>query len=165
MKNSIILFTFSLLLISCKKETPLIDKPKEIPVLETETKSEKDTIKNTVKLETFGFPQEVEGCSCYFAENRAEFIKQNYIYVDDFQKNSFIKINGNQIKLEYLKENEVLPEKDLNIKAKNKDYSVAVIGKKVEDGEIETALYEGKIILENSKGEKSEFDFYGECGC
>lgn len=162
--NKLLLVFVAILIISCKKDNNITnDKPAEVQQTSKMQSAKNDSVKLT--LETFGFPQEVEGCSCYFAENRSEFVKQNYIYVDDFQKSAFIKINGEQIKAEYLKENEVLPEKDLNLKAESDDYKITVKGIKVEKGEIETALYEGTITVETKDGKKIESEFYGECGC
>ena len=158
-------FILLVLFFSCKKEEKIVQE-KVVPKIETKTEIKKDTLTaKEIKLEVFGFPQEVQGCSCYFATDREEFVKQNYIYVDDFQQNAFIKINGEQIKLEFDRKNEVLPEKKLNINLHNDQFKVNLKGKAVEEGEIETHLYKGKLTVENKAGKKTVIPVYGECGC
>lgn len=157
-----ILLVFSLQ--SCKKEASK-DVSKVNHAQKTSGKKSDSLDSKILELQSFGFPQEVEGCSCYFAKNREEFIKQNYIYVDDFQRFSFLTINGELVKIPYGKQNEVLPEKNLNIESKNKEYSVKIKGKLIEQGEIETALYEGILEVTKSDGSKVSSKIYGECGC
>lgn len=158
-------FIFLLLFFSCKKEERIAQE-KAVPKIETKTEIKKDTLTTKeIKLEVFGFPQEVQGCSCYFATDREEFVKQNYIYVDDFQQNGFIKVNSEQIKLEFDRKNEVLPEKTLNINLHNDQFKVNLKGKAVEEGEIETHLYKGTLTVENKAGKKTVIPVYGECGC
>ena len=164
MKNWI-LVAAAVTVISCKKEEKIAIE-KSPAKFNTETfKKQESKIQRSIKLEAFAFPQEIEGCSCYFAVDREQFIKQNYIYVDDYQKNAFLRINGRQIKLGYDKKNEVLPEKSLNINASNPDYKLHLKGKIVEQGEIETALYKGTLTVETMDGKKTETPVYGECGC
>lgn len=158
-------FIFLLLFLSCKKEEKTALE-KVVPKIETPAENKKDTLTTKeIKLEVFGFPQEVQGCSCYFATDREEFVKQNYIYVDDYQQNGFIKINGERIKLEFDRKNEVLPEKTLNINLHNDQFKVNLKGKAVEEGEIETHLYKGTLTVENKAGKKTVVAVYGECGC
>lgn len=155
-----ILTLLSVALLSCKKD-------KE-PATQTPATTQK-TVKKTVgklALESFGFPEEVEGCSCYFAENRQEFIKQNYIYVDDYQKNAFIKINSELIKIPFEKSKDNSPGKQLNISIKNDDYSVELKAERIQEGEMETQLYKGNITVTNlSTKDKIQLPIYGECGC
>ena len=85
--------------------------------------------------------------------------------MDDYQQNGFIKINGERIKLEFDRKNEVLPDKTLNINLHNDQFKVNLKGKAVEEGEIETHLYKGTLTVENKAGKKTVVDVYGECGC
>lgn len=164
MKKFLVLLTLTVLF-SCKKEEK-ITADKTVSPTETKVEVQKDIAKSKgLTLETFGFPQEIQGCSCYFATDREQFIKQNYIYVDDYQQNGYVKINGRQIKLKYDKKNEVLPEKSLNINLHSDDYKVNLKGTVVEEGEIETALYKGTLTIETKDGKKIETPVYGECGC
>lgn len=154
----------STVIIGCKKETPKENLPKtENKITVTPKTSEQKAEKP--KLETFGFPEEVEGCSCYFAENRQEFVKQNYLYVDDYQKNVYLKINGKRVKIPYDKTTKEPNMKNLNIQVKNDDYTITLKGKLVEEGEIETNLYKGTLTVEDRNGQKTEKPVYGECGC
>lgn len=160
MKRILFLFFTLIMLISCKKEAETA-----IPKTQIESKTAKKVAKK-LDLETFGFPAEVEGCSCYFAENRQEFIKQNYIYVDDFQKNAFVKINSEQIKFPLDDGKENTPGKQLYISIKNDNYSVELKADMIQEGEIETQLYKGTITVINLEtNEKIQLPVYGECGC
>lgn len=160
MERIFLLFLGLMLLVSCKKETETF-----APKTENKQKpAKKATLKPT--LQTFAFPAEVEGCSCYFAENRQEFIKQNYIYVDDFQKNAFIKINSELMKIPLNEGKKGSPGKQLNISIKNDDYSVELKAVMIEEGEIETQLYKGTITVTNLETkQKIRLPVYGECGC
>ncbi len=164
MRKIFALFVIAVLF-SCKKEEK-ISTEKTVPKTETKVETKKDSaVAKDLQLENFGFPQEIQGCSCYFATDREQFVKQNYIYVDDYQQNGFIKINGKLFKLDYDKKNEVLPEKALNINLHNNDYKVQLKGTVVEEGEIETALYKGTLTVESKDGKKTVIPVYGECGC
>lgn len=59
---------------------------------------------NNAKLETFAFPAEVEGCSCYFAKDKQDFEQEKYVYVDEFGKNAFLKSEGKMLKIPLKKE-------------------------------------------------------------
>lgn len=164
MRKLFLLSLISSVIIGCKKETPKLNSQKSenktiVAQQVTKQKTEK------LKLETFGFPEEVEGCSCYFAENRQEFVKQNYLYVDDYQKNTYLKINGKQVKISFDKTAKEPNMKNLNIQVKNDDYTITLKAKPVDEGEIETNLYKGTLTVEDRNGQKTETPVYGECGC
>ncbi len=152
--------------ISCKKTEDI----KEKNILQKQnitstTKKVSETKSQKIELGTIQFPEEIEGCSCYFAANRQEFVKQNYLYVDDYQKNAYLKINGENVKIPFDKDKKDMNMKNLNIQVKNDDYTVTLKCKMVEEGEVETNLYKGTLTVENNNGQKIQTPVYGECGC
>ncbi|MHA6698188.1 hypothetical protein [Chryseobacterium sp. A321] len=116
-------------------------------------------------FKSFAFPQQVEGCSCYFGATRKEFINQNYIYVDDFEKSVFLQLGDNGIQIKYGDKNEVTGNDSLILESKGKDFNLLLKAKKIDQGEVETALYQGKMTLTTEEGIIIESMIYGECGC
>lgn len=113
-------------------------------------------------METFNFPEEVQGCSCYFAKDKADFEAQKYIYVDDYGNNATVKIGGKKIKFP-MQEGDFDPSnfgKTLN----NGEYKLKMTGKKTNDSE-EAMMFQGEITVENKNGETTTSTIYGECGC
>ena len=118
---------------------------------------------NVHQLDKFGFPPEVEGCSCYFAQNKEDFQKENFVYVDDYGNHSYIKINGKLIKIQM--EEGDFDLGSLNRTIENSDYKIHMTGKKISEME-ETIMFEGELNVENKKtGEIFNTPIYGECGC
>lgn len=117
---------------------------------------------NQINLETFAFPAEVNGCSCYFAKNKEDFESEKYIYIDDYGNTAFLKIDGKTIKIP-MKEGDFDPD-NFNKTIKNDDLTITITGNKVKELE-EVMMFEGKMTVENKKGEKTVTPIYGECGC
>lgn len=162
----LLLILSAVLLSSCqKKESSFNTKPKastalaNTPLQRAIEKGEKPTFK------TFGFPQQVEGCSCYFASNRKEFINQNYIYVDDFEKSVFVQLNDEVMQIEYGDKNQMTANDSLVLESKGKDFKLFLKAKKIDQGDLETALYQGTLKLVTDQGVLIESPIYGECGC
>lgn len=127
-----------------------------------------DTITNynqILTLDTFStFPPEIDGCSCYFSNDSIAFKKGEYIYMNDYAKTSFLKINGVLTKLTQTDFKEI---DSLNIKAtyKNDNYEMIIESTdRMQNGD-ETWLKTGTIELSDKKGETITKKFYGECGC
>ncbi|MBF6609564.1 MAG: hypothetical protein ITF99_00260 [Chryseobacterium sp.] len=116
-----------------------------------------------LSLQTFGFPQEVEGCSCYFAENKTDFEKENFLYVDDYGNSAYIKVNGKLIKIP-MEEGDFDPS-NFNKIIENEDYSISMSGRKVHEGD-ETMQFEGVMTVKEKKtGREFTSSVFGECGC
>lgn len=165
-KRTPLMLLLGFLILSCnKKEETGNNVPSQKNKIETKVQSSKEKDSKEFQLQTFGFPAEVEGCSCYFAKSREEFIRQNYLYVDDFQRYSYIQIGGELQKIPYGKTNEVLPEKDLSIHSSNDSFKIEIDGKLIDLGEVETALYQGTMKVTSNDGSVIETPIYGECGC
>lgn len=117
-----------------------------------------DTTKE-IHLESFSdFPEEIDGCSCYFSISKDELKNRNYIFINDFGNIAFIKIDGNLIRFELTNH-----DNDIYIYNYN-DYTmkVEIIKRKFIDSELE--LEKGIITIDTPKGELKQ-KFIGECGC
>ena len=155
-----------MMLFSCKKEEQITEsKPLTTDSLKVETDSMNvgtaETL-NQINLETFGFPAEVNGCSCYFSKNKEDFDQEKYIYIDDYGNNAYLKIDGKTVKIK-MKEGDFDPDNFSKV-IKNEEISVTIQGKKVNELE-EVMMFEGTMTVENKKGEKTITPIYGECGC
>ena len=155
-----------MMLFSCKKEEQITEsKPLTTDSLKVETDSMNvGTAENLnqINLETFGFPAEVNGCSCYFSKNKEDFDQEKYIYIDDYGNNAYLKIDGKTVKIK-MKEGDFDPDNFSKV-IKNEEVSVTIQGKKVNELE-EVMMFEGTMTVENKKGEKTITPIYGECGC
>ena len=155
-----------MMLFSCKKEEQITEsKPLTTDSLKVETDSMNvgtaETL-NQINLETFGFPAEVNGCSCYFSKNKEDFDQEKYIYIDDYGNNAYLKIDGKTVKIK-MKEGDFDPDNFSKV-IKNEEISVTIQGKKVNELE-EVMMFEGTMTVENKNGEKTITPIYGECGC
>ena len=116
-------------------------------------------------IDTFSsFPPEIDGCSCYFSNDSAEFINHEYIYMNDFAQTSFLKINGVLTKFTQTDYKEVSKTTTI-VKAKSDKYEMTI---EVIDGKQsgdETSLKSGTIKLTDKNGKTIIKTFYGECGC
>lgn len=117
---------------------------------------------NQINLETFGFPAEVNGCSCYFSKTKEDFDQEKYVYIDDYGNSAFLKSNGKTVKIN-MEEGDFDPE-NFNKIIKNEEFTVTIQGEKIKDMQ-EVMMFEGKMTVENKKGEKTITPIYGECGC
>lgn len=152
-----------MMLFSCKKEEKISESKSVTDSLMIVSDSV-NTAENLdqIHLETFGFPAEVSGCSCYFSKNKEDFANEKYVYIDDYGNNAFLKIDGKMVKIE-MKEGDFDPDNFSKV-IKNADYTVTIQGKKVNELE-EVMMFEGTMTVENKKGEKTITPIYGECGC
>lgn len=162
MKKILLLLSLATI-VCCKKE-----KSSEIKLIKKNQQS--DFKKNlplsddasASKLETFVFPSEIEGCSCYFAKNRADFEAEKYVYVDDNTKSAFVKQGGKLIKIP-MKKVEFDPQ-NFSKKIQTEDFTVQIEGEKIKTME-EVMMFEGTMTVEYKNGEKAATSLYGECGC
>lgn len=166
MKKHILFFALSTLIFqSCKKESVNLSENTTLDATVTvpETASDTTKVDSGLKPESFPMPGEVEGCSCYFGENKEQFENENYVYVDDYGKNAYFKLGGKMIKMT-IKEDGFEPE-NFSKNFENADYKVSIKGRKINEMD-ETMMFQGSMTVENIKtGEKSTSPIYGECGC
>ena len=130
------------------------------------TQVDNTTIDNQVlTIDTFAtFPPEIDGCSCYFANDSTEFKKGEYIYMNDFAQTSFLKINGLLTKFTQIDFKDI---DSLNVKAKYKsdNFEMSIEVKDGPQNGDETMLKTGTIKLTHKNGQTITRTFYGECGC
>lgn len=115
-----------------------------------------------LKLDTFGFPPEVEGCACYFSINKEDFENEKYIYIDDYGNNAFLSINGEKIKIP-MAEGDFDPE-FFKRTLHSGDYTVQIDGKKIKELD-EVMMFTGSMTVTAKDGSKTTTPIYGECGC
>jgi len=150
---------------ACKKEEVTLNESLTANAAVQAPQSTTDTIriKSSPVLETFPMPAEVEGCSCYFAKSPADYETEKYVYVDDYGKSAYIKIEGKIIKIP-MQEGDFDP---LNFtkNLENSDYRITLSGKKINEMD-ETMMFQGEMTVENKKtGDRNSTPIYGECGC
>ena len=115
------------------------------------------------------FPPEIDGCSCYFSKNEADFKKKKYIYVDNYKKIAFVKINGKLIKFERISQEKIENAfYKSNYKSLDKDQSYLLetnIKMEEQNGD-ETFFYIGMVKVSDKDGRTTLMQtFIGECGC
>jgi hypothetical protein len=119
----------------------------------------------SISIDSFSdFPQEIDGCSCYFSNDSTDFYNKQYIYVNDFAQTSFLKINGVMTKFTQTEYKEIDEE---NVKAKytSDNFEMTIEVKDgIHNGD-ETMLKTGTITLTDKNGKTVTKTFYGECGC
>ncbi len=167
-RKILLISALPLLMLSCKKdpaiqesvvketEETVVDSVETIPADSLQTDTEN-------KLGKFGFPPEVEGCSCYFAENKADFENEQFVYVDDYGNNATIRVNGKNVKIP-MDEGDFDPA-NFSKTIENADYLVEMTGSKIDEG-YETMLFRGTMKVTDKKSkEVYSTPVYGECGC
>lgn len=126
----------------------------------TVSSSEKES---AFRLDAFNFPEEIQGCSCYFAQNTADFEAGKYIFADDMGKNTYLKIDGKMIKIP--KTDDTIDPSTISKHIENNALEITLKGKKIK-GEEEAMLYEGSLTVKDKKsGKVFQSPIYGECGC
>ncbi len=155
-----------MMLFSCKKDEKVTEvsssSADSVGTLVDSAQRDTTEFLNQINVESFSFPAEVNGCSCYFAKNKEDLQNEKYIYIDDYGNNAFLKIDGKQIKIA-MKEGDFDPENFSKV-IKNKDFTVTITGKKIKELE-EVMMFDGTMEVENKNGEKTITPIYGECGC
>jgi hypothetical protein len=160
-KTVFIFLAFSTI-ISCGQNEPIKQQASNANL---QIENKKDcVIKQPILVDTFStFPPEIDGCSCYFSNNEKEFKNNIYVYVDDYQDTSFVRINGIMTKFK-LVDSKQISEKHLIKKYDNKDFELIIDIKQV--GQLdETWQQKGTFKLTRKGGKTITKNIYGECGC
>lgn len=132
----------------------------------SQTTAEDQTMEaQELTIDTFStFPPEIDGCACYFSSDSTAFEKRVYLYMNDYGKISFLKINGVLTKFTQTNLKEI-GEKKMIIKAKSEQYEMTLESVELKQNGDETWLKSGTIRLSDKKGKTITKSFYGECGC
>jgi hypothetical protein len=159
-----LLIILTVILIACvqknENNTNLIDTTSQVI-------EKKEIIQNIepLRIDTFStFPDEIDGCSCYFSNDSTEFEQGKYIYMNDYAEVSFMKINGILTKFTQTE----FKEKDkTTVVAKfiSDKYDFTIEVKRGKQNGEETTLQSGTIKLYDKNGKTVSVTFYGECGC
>lgn len=161
MKKYIVMLSV-LAAVGCKKDAETINAdPQKETIHNAETPP---AASDDIVAETFSFPKELNGCSCYFSKNKADFEAQKFVYADDFQNTAFVKLNGKDIKLNLTSGNGTEDETTVQKDAENADYKVSVKLKRLDRDE-ELMIYEGEMTVVGAQGNTTTVPLYGECGC
>ena len=109
------------------------------------------------------FPEEIEGCSCYFSLTKNAFLDHQFIYAGKMQDSvGYIKKHGDWVRLkQFPVENET---DSLYINAENDSLQIRIYGIK-DSAAYETTQYKGDIIIDSNGKEIFSGGVYGECGC
>lgn len=114
-------------------------------------------------LQSFPMPAEVEGCSCYFARNQKEYENEQYVYVDDYGNNAYIKLDGHMIKIP-MEEGDFDPSNFSKV-LEDSEYRISMSGKKTSEQD-ETMMFTGQLaVLIKKENRTITTPVYGECGC
>ena len=166
--KKILLTAVILVVVSCKKDKETVSEiqtntDSTIIQQNSAAKIQDSGSVAALQLDKFGFPPEVEGCSCYFAENKADFEAEKYVYIDDYGNNAYIKVKGQLIKIP-MEEGDFDPS-NFQKAIENDNYKVLMKGQKIKEMD-EVMMFTGEMTVEDKKtGEKTTTPIYGECGC
>lgn len=164
--KKLLFFAAFAFLFSCSKDEKMAENTGKISdstvVIQDSVNSNQAEVPAQIKVEAFGFPAEVSGCSCYFSTNKEDFQDEKFVYIDDYGNNAYLKLDGKTIKIP-MKEGDFDPE-NFNKTIKNEDYAITINGKKIKEF-YEVMMFEGTMTIENKNGEKTVTPIYGECGC
>ena len=123
-----------------------------------------------IQLETFGYLEEVMGCSCYLAYDSLQFRQQNFIYAEkyglpDKSGYGFIKIDQQLVRLEVLSTEENKEKSLRNVRLGNEQTEVwlSLVLNKGEDPEVLPVFGEIEIMVSDHLPLKQKV--YGICGC
>ncbi|WP_338789864.1 hypothetical protein [Bernardetia sp. MNP-M8] len=170
-----ILFCFSILLFTAcnsKKETTTsdVDSTTETSILREEIIEEEIVEEPAFSIDTFSdFPPEIDGCSCYFSKNEADFKGgKKYSYMDNYEKIAFVKIDGVLVKFVQTNSEMVTETHYKNTyKSENAthNYTLETETERESQNGDETFLYTGTLKVTNQEGKSVKESFIGECGC
>lgn len=168
MKNRVKTVVLGLFLIlisqSCTKEKAInSESVADSVIVPPKISADSAGVTNSIELDRFPMPPQVEGCSCYFSDTKENFENEQYIYVDDYGNSAYLQIAGKMIKIP-MEEGDFDPS-NFNKSIENSDFKVKMSGKKVNEMD-EVMMFAGEMAVENKKtGDKTTSPIYGECGC
>lgn len=123
-----------------------------------------------INLETFGYFDEVMGCSCYLATDSLQFIKQNFIYAEKYglpdQKDfGFIKLDNQLIRLEVLSVDNNSEKSLRNVRLGNEQVEVWLNLQLNQSGDSEVLSAKGEIQIHLPDQVPWIQKVVGTCGC
>jgi hypothetical protein len=123
-----------------------------------------------IKLETFGYLEEVMGCSCYLATDSLQFRQQNFIYAEkyglpDNKDFGFIKLDNQLIRLEVLSVENKSEESLRNVRLGNDQIEVWLNLQLNKSGDPEVLPAKGEIQIHIPDRLPWIQTVVGTCGC
>ena len=123
-----------------------------------------------IQLETFGYLDEVMGCSCYLATDSLQFRQQNFIYAEkyglpDKKDFGFIKLDNQLIRLEVLSVDNNSEESFRNVRLGNDRVEVWLNLKLNDSDEPEVLPAKGEIQIHLPDQLPFKQTVFGICGC
>jgi hypothetical protein len=123
-----------------------------------------------IKLETFGYLEEVMGCSCYLATDSLQFRQQNFIYAEkyglpDKKDFGFIKLDNQLVRLEVLSVDNNSEESLRNVRLGNDRVEVWLNLKLNDSDEPEVLPVKGDIQIHLPDQLPFKQTVFGICGC
>jgi len=120
---------------------------------------------NKIVIDIFTkFPDEIQGCACYFARTKEDLYKGNYIFTDNHEDLGFISINGTMVKLDLISYTDISEGKWVKVFT-NKEYEITVNSEQI--WQVDQIWHQKAVItIKDNKGNlvsESEHVF-GECG-
>ena len=148
---------------SCKKEFQDLSSTQSADTTTTVSTQSRQPEVATSALQTFAMPVEVEGCSCYFAKSQEDYDNEQFVYVDDYGNNAYIKLEGKMIKIP-MEEGDFDPS-NFNKVIEDLDYKIIMTGRKTSEQD-ETMMFQGELSVYIKKEDRTiTTPVYGECGC
>jgi hypothetical protein len=149
-----------------EKSQPKSKSTKAFNKLQNINSSDASIPETDMSIDTFSsFPNEIDGCSCYFSNDSTEFQKGIYIYVNDYADISFLKIDSVLTKFRRIEFRQINETTTIS-KSVNDNYELIIEVKNEVQTGIESNLTFGRITLTHNKTKKTiTKTFYGECGC
>lgn len=109
------------------------------------------------------FPDEIDGCACYYARTKDNLYRGNYVYTDNHSDLAFMKINGRMEPFMLLKKTEVSSKHWIKVFS-NSSYTITVDSE--QNWQVDQVWHQNATItVKNKKGQELVEYMYGECGC
>ncbi|MCJ7934955.1 MAG: hypothetical protein MUW56_15360 [Chryseobacterium sp.] len=159
----LIIFFSAFLLTACKKDKETVAGPAPADSLNIVQDTAARRSSGNILVGTIPFPKEIKECSCYFAQSKADFETEKYIYADDAGKTAYMMLDGKRQAMNLISSSDMEVDEELTKEIENDDYKISVKGKKIK-GE-EALLFEGTLTIEKPDGTIFTTPIYGECGC
>lgn len=123
-----------------------------------------------IKLETFGYLEEVMGCNCYLATDSLQFKQQNFIYAEkyglpDKKDFGFIKLDNQLIRLEVISVENNSEESSRNVRLGNEQVEVWLNLQLNQNGDPEVLPAKGEIQIHIPDRLPIVQSVTGICGC
>ena len=123
------------------------------------------TDKKTVIINTFkDFPEEIQGCACYFSKTKEDLYKGVYVFTDNNDDLGFIKINGKMEMLDLTG----FDQKDDTHWTKvftNSEYEITVVSEQL--WQVDQIWHQKSVLtIKDKKGKlvTESIHVFGECG-